>query len=59
MIYYSIPLHQQKVFNSLNYQIGDFPVTEKISETILSIPMHPYLEKYEQDEILEVLHVED
>lgn len=59
MIYYSIPLHQQKVFEYLNYQIGDFPVSEKISKNILSIPMHPYLEENEQDEILEVLHVEN
>ena len=56
MIYYRIPLHLQKVFSYLDYQKGDFPISEKTSENILSIPMHPYLEKSDQNEVLEVLH---
>ena len=56
MIYYKIPLHLQKVFNYLEYKPGVFPIAEKISKKILSIPMHPYLEKSEQDKILEILH---
>jgi len=56
MIYYRIPLHLQKVFDYLGYQEGDFPIAEKTSENILSIPMHPYLETSDQDKILEVLH---
>ena len=43
MIYYRIPLHLQKSFRDLNYEQGDFSISEKISEKIFSIPMHPYL----------------
>ena len=56
MIYYKIPLHLQKVFDYLGYEKGDFPVSEKTSENILSIPMHPYIKTSEQDKILEGLH---
>jgi len=43
VIYYPVPLHQQKVFEPLGYKPGDFPITEKLSKTILSLPMHPYM----------------
>ena len=56
MVYYKIPLHLQKVFNDLSYQKGDFPISEYISKRIMSLPMHPYLEKKEQDFILETLN---
>lgn len=43
VIYYPLPLHRQKAFVHLGYQAGDFPVSEKVSQQIFSIPMHPYL----------------
>ncbi|MCP3940833.1 MAG: DegT/DnrJ/EryC1/StrS family aminotransferase [Desulfobacteraceae bacterium] len=42
-IYYPKPLHLQEVFSMLKYKKGDFVVAEKVADTILSIPMHPYL----------------
>jgi UDP-2-acetamido-2-deoxy-ribo-hexuluronate aminotransferase len=42
-IYYPKPLHLQEAFSILKYKKGDFPVAEKIADTILSVPMHPYL----------------
>ena len=56
VIYYRIPLHLQKVFKKLGYKKGDFPVSEKVSDQIFSIPMHPYLQKDQQDKIIEVLN---
>ena len=56
MIYYPTPLHMQPVFQHLKYCQGDFPVAEKISNSIFSIPMHPYLKKEEQDNIINVLN---
>ncbi len=56
MIYYKIPLHLQKVFKYLNYKLGDMPVSERISNKILSIPMHPYLDKLDQDFIISKLN---
>jgi len=43
VIYYPKPLHLQEAFFRLKYKNGDFPVAENIGDTILSIPMHPYL----------------
>ncbi len=43
MIYYPIPLHMQKAFASERYGEGDFPVTEKLCASVLSLPMHTEL----------------
>ena len=41
-----IPLHLQPYFaNKYNYKKGDFPVTEKIYDKIISIPIYPRLTK--------------
>ena len=55
MIYYKIPLHLQKTFDMLGYNKGDFPVSERISNRIMSLPMHPYLKKNEIDEICKII----
>ncbi len=44
MIYYPIPLHSQKAFSSDRYKPGDFPVTESLCASVISLPMHPELE---------------
>ena len=56
MIYYKIPLHLQGVFMDLNYSKGDFPISEKISKTIFSLPMHPYLETSQQQRVIDVVN---
>lgn len=40
MIYYPVPLHLQKAYEKLNYPIGSFKVTEQLSNTVLSLPIH-------------------
>src|SRR4030042_4654656 len=40
MIYYPVPCHLQQAFRYLGYQKGDFPVSEKICNSVLSLPMH-------------------
>jgi dTDP-4-amino-4,6-dideoxygalactose transaminase len=47
MIYYPVPLHFQKAFKAS----GNFPVTEKLTETVLSLPMHTELTTAEQSYI--------
>ena len=58
-IHYPIPLHLQKVYRDSGYRRGDFPVAEKISRRIISLPMHPFLKhseiEYVAGKILESL----
>lgn len=42
-IHYPIPIHLQKAYSDLGYAKGDFPVTERAAEEILSLPMFPEL----------------
>ena len=44
MIYYPIPMHKQPVFKNTKIY-GDCPVAERLCRTVLSLPMHPYMEK--------------
>lgn len=39
-IYYPVPLHMQKAYLDPRYKKGDFPVTEKLSNTVISLPIH-------------------
>lgn len=45
MIYYPVPLHLQKAYAHLGYREGDFPVTEKLCKTVISLPMHTELDE--------------
>lgn len=43
MIYYSTCMHQQTAFKNLGHSEVDFPVAEKLSKSVFSLPMHGYL----------------
>ncbi|MBC35810.1 MAG: transcriptional regulator [Bacteroidetes bacterium] len=45
MIYYPVPLHLQKAYLDPRYKDGDFPVTEKLSKSVISLPMHTELDE--------------
>ena len=45
MIYYPVPLHLQKAYLDPRYKEGDFPVTEWLSEKVISLPMHTELDE--------------
>jgi dTDP-4-amino-4,6-dideoxygalactose transaminase len=38
-----VPLHLQKAYADPRYKEGDFPVTEKLCKTVISLPMHTEL----------------
>jgi dTDP-4-amino-4,6-dideoxygalactose transaminase len=42
-LHYPIPLHLQEAYRSLGYRRGDFPVSERLAERALSLPMYPDL----------------
>lgn len=54
MIYYPRGMHQQGAFSELAYH-GQCPVTERLCNTVLSLPMHPYMTTEEIDSVCEAL----
>jgi dTDP-4-amino-4,6-dideoxygalactose transaminase len=42
-IHYPVPIHLQEAYQELGYNKGDFPITEKYAEEIVSLPMFPEL----------------
>ncbi len=60
MVYYPIPLHLQKAFATDRYKTGDFPVTEQLCASVLSLPMHTEMDEdtmnYISTTVLEILN---
>jgi len=54
-IYYPSPFHQLECYRDLEYKVGDFPISEKAAETVISIPIYPELTQAEQDEVIKVV----
>ena len=52
-IYYPVPFHLQECFANLNHKKGDFPESEKASETSLAIPIYPELSKEQQEFVVQ------
>jgi dTDP-4-amino-4,6-dideoxygalactose transaminase len=52
-IHYPIPLHLQKAYKHLGYSEGDFPVSEKLAQQIVSLPMFPGLTAEQQKRVVE------
>ncbi len=54
-VYYPVPLHMQKAYIDPRYNEGDFPVTEMLSKSVLSLPIHTELTPEIQKEITDAL----
>jgi UDP-2-acetamido-2-deoxy-ribo-hexuluronate aminotransferase len=54
-VYYGRPLHLQPAYSNLGYKHEDMPVSERVSQQVLSLPMHPYLPDDEIDRIVEAV----
>ena len=55
MIYYPIPIHRQKAYEALASG-REFPVSDMLSQKILSVPMHPYLDSETQGYIIDAMN---
>ncbi|WP_455476420.1 DegT/DnrJ/EryC1/StrS family aminotransferase [Bartonella sp. B17] len=53
MIYYKTPLHQQLAYKHFPYVKGSLSVSESLGDSVLSLPMHPYLMQNDQDTIIQ------
>jgi dTDP-4-amino-4,6-dideoxygalactose transaminase len=54
-IHYPVVLHLQKAYSNFGYRAGDFPVSEKAAERILSIPMFPGLSESDQVRVVDAV----
>ncbi len=45
MVYYPVPLHLQKAYTDPRYKEGDFPVTEKLCASVISLPIHTEMDE--------------
>ena len=52
-VHYPIPLHRQKAYAHLGHQPGSFPVSERLTAEIVSLPMYPQMEPAQQDFVVE------
>jgi dTDP-4-amino-4,6-dideoxygalactose transaminase len=57
-IHYAVPVHQQTAYRSYPVGGNGLPVSERLAEEVLSLPMHPYLAESEQDRIVAALKAE-
>ena len=54
-IYYPIPMHRQTAFNYLNPDDNRCPVSDQLADTVVSLPIHPYLSEKDQDVICDAI----
>lgn len=55
MIYYTKPLHLQTAYAHYTRAPGGLPVSEELAARVLSLPMHPYLSRMDQNEIINAI----
>lgn len=56
IIHYPIPPHLAEAYQYLGHQEGDFPLTEHLAKTVLSIPMYNGMTQEEQDQVIDALN---
>jgi dTDP-4-amino-4,6-dideoxygalactose transaminase len=52
-LHYPLSLHRQPAWESLGYQEGDFPAAERVTSSILSLPMDPFLTREQVQHVAE------
>lgn len=55
-VFYPKPLHLIKTYREFGYKIGDFPNAEKACQQVLSLPVHPYVQKENIYKIIEIIN---
>ena len=51
-VYYPIPLNRQEAYRHFPVAEGGVPVSERLAEEVISLPMHAYLDEPIQDRII-------
>jgi dTDP-4-amino-4,6-dideoxygalactose transaminase len=55
LIHYPTPPHLSAAYESEGWKSGDFPIAERLANTALSLPMHPFLDPTSQEEIINAI----
>jgi dTDP-4-amino-4,6-dideoxygalactose transaminase len=55
LIHYPIPIHMQEAYADAGFKAGDFPISEKIVDEILSLPMFPHMTEAQVIEVTSAL----
>jgi dTDP-4-amino-4,6-dideoxygalactose transaminase len=55
MVYYPIPIHQQKAYHGSSVSHRAFPISERLSDEVLSLPMHTELDEEQLHHIVETI----
>lgn len=53
LIHYPVPIHLQEAYSDIGWKAGQFPVSEHLATTVLSLPIFPGLKREEQDFIID------
>lgn len=56
IIHYPIPPHLSEAYKYLGYKKGDFPITEKYADEVLSLPMYNGMTDEEQDYVIKAIN---
>jgi dTDP-4-amino-4,6-dideoxygalactose transaminase len=54
-IHYPIPLHRQQPYQHFPIAAAGVPVSERLAEEVISLPMHAYLDEVTQDRIIDAV----
>jgi dTDP-4-amino-4,6-dideoxygalactose transaminase len=54
-VHYSAPIHLHPSFSYLGHREGDFPASEDLCRSILSLPMFPTISERQQERVVETL----
>jgi aminotransferase EvaB len=54
-VHYPIPMHLQPAAAFLGHKMGDFPVTEAIAASALSLPVHEFITREQQDRVIQLI----
>src|SRR5215510_1843275 len=57
-IHYAVPVHRQTAYRAFPVAGNGLPVSERIADEVISLPMHPYLQEHEQDRIIDAVTTE-
>src|SRR5205807_10597977 len=54
-VHYPVPMHLQPAAAFLGHRPGDFPVAERIAGSALSLPVHEFITREQQDRVIELI----